>query len=219
MGKKNKSNIFKIMISSNLHREDLIFLKRYEVLKMAILAKICFLGDGEVGKTSLINQYLGKGFSSEYLPTLGSDFISKELSCKTDNGLKIIRLQIWDLAGQPNFKRIRSLYYKGAVGVFLVCDLTRLESLETLDKWYQEYLKHCEIKNHHVIVLGNKKDLKNELKITPSKIKNYIMNTLTPINSDNTNQIDYFETSAKTSENVYEVFEHLGRKILKNIYQ
>ena len=131
---------------------------------MALIAKICLIGDGKVGKTSLTNRYLGKGFTSEYLPTLGSNFLSKVTQINTESGSKEIRFQIWDLAGQPSFNQIRPLYYRGAIGALLVFDLTVPDSLKNLERWAKEFFANCGLPLIKLIVLGNKVDLKKKYK-------------------------------------------------------
>ncbi len=97
-----------------------------EVKGLTILAKMCLLGDGNVGKTSLRNQYMGKGFQSDYLPTLGADFASIEVQIPFPAGEKSLRWQIWDLAGQPSFSQIRNFYYKHSKAALLIFDLRRI---------------------------------------------------------------------------------------------
>ena len=186
---------------------------------MTLLAKICLLGDGKVGKTSLINRYLGKGFTSGYIPTLGSDFQSKLVSLDTKYGKKDLRFQIWDLAGQLAFTQIRRTYYKGSAAAFLVFDLTRPKSLETLERWLKEFSKNIELSSTSIIVLGNKVDLIDEIKISSDIAKNYIDNRLINKFSNVDMQIDYYSTSAKTAENVDLAFSSLGEKIIDKLYQ
>lgn len=181
--------------------------------------KLCLLGDGEVGKTSLLNRYLGKGFTSEYLPTLGSNFLSKQVSLETKFGPKDIRFQIWDLAGQPSFTHIRRIYYEGAAGACLVFDLTRKISLNNLEKWLGEFLKNNKSLRPSIIVLGNKLDLKDEIKISSYTVNQYIFNHLSNKFPIEGNTIDYLETSAKTGENVDKAFQMLGEKIIDKFYQ
>ncbi len=185
---------------------------------MALIAKVCFLGDGKVGKTSLINQYLGKGFSSEYLPTLGSDFASKDIELESEYGHQEIRFQIWDLAGQPSFGSIRKAYYKGSIGALLVFDLTNPDSLMNLEQWINEFSNHSGVPNHTIIVLANKSDLKGEITISPPEIESYIRKNLLSDGKDAIERLRYFETSAKTGQNVNEAFESLGHAILKKLY-
>ena len=185
---------------------------------MAIIAKICLLGDGMVGKTSLANRYLGKGFNSEYIPTLGSDFTSKEVSIETDHGTQDFRFQIWDLAGQPTFSQIRSLYYKGATGAFLVFDLTNPDTLESIKRWSDEFLKHCKVLSPTMMILGNKNDLSDEIKVSRELVENFIQNEL--ISLENTSfQYEFFETSAKTGKNVDKVFNILATEIANKLKQ
>jgi small GTP-binding protein len=184
-----------------------------------LLAKICLLGDGEVGKTSLINRYIGKGFTSEYIPTLGSNFLSKLVSFDTKYGLKDLRLQIWDLAGQPAFEQIRRLYYKGSAGAFIVFDLTRPQSLENMERWLKEFSKNIELSSSSIIVLGNKVDLIDEIKIPSDTVKHYIDNRLINKLSNVDTQIEYYTTSAKTGVNVDQAFSLLGEKIIGKLYQ
>ncbi len=181
--------------------------------------KICLLGDGEVGKTSLLNRYLGKGFTSEYLPTLGSNFLSKQVTIETKFGPKDIRFQIWDLAGQPPFTLIRRIYYQGAAGACLVFDLTRASSLNNLERWLDEFLKNNKSSKPSFIVLGNKMDLKDEIKISFYTVKQYIFNHLSNKFSFEETTIDYYKTSAKTGENVNHAFLILGEKIIEKFYQ
>jgi small GTP-binding protein len=183
---------------------------------MAIIAKICLLGDGMVGKTSLANRYLGKGFSSDYIPTLGSDFTSKEVTIQTDYGSQEFRFQIWDLAGQPSFSQIRSLYYKGATGAFLVFDLTNPDTLESINRWSDEFLRHCKVLNPTMIILGNKNDLSGKIKVSRELVENYIRKKV--ISTDNNSlQYEFFETSAKTGKNVDKVFNILAKKITNKL--
>ena len=185
---------------------------------MTLLAKVCLLGNGKVGKTSLINRYLGKGFSSEYTPTLGSDFLSKQVSLDTIYGLKKLRFQIWDLAGQPAFNQVRKLYYKGAAGAFIVFDLTN-PSLVDLERWLKEFSKNIKLHSSSVTVLGNKLDLTDEIKITPNTLRNYIDNNLINRFSNVDPRIDYYSTSAKDGTNVDLAFSTLGGRIIEKLYQ
>ncbi|MFX1517529.1 MAG: Rab family GTPase [Promethearchaeota archaeon] len=185
---------------------------------MTLLVKICLLGNGKVGKTSLVNRYLGKGFTSEYTPTLGSDFLSKQVTLDTAYGLKELRFQIWDLAGQPAFNQVRKLYYKGAAGAFVVFDLTN-PFLSDLEKWLKEFSKNIELHSSSVIILGNKSDLTGEIKITPNTVRNYIDKYLTNKFQNIDTQIDYYSTSAKDGTNVELAFSTLGGRIIEKLYQ
>ncbi|MFX0124522.1 MAG: Rab family GTPase [Candidatus Hodarchaeota archaeon] len=187
---------------------------------MALIAKICLCGDGKVGKTSLRNRYLGRGFQSEYLPTLGSDFVSKKATIKIGSESKEIRFQIWDLAGQPTFGQVRTLFFKHAVGSLLVFDITRPNTLYNLEKWLYELNQHSGSTNMSVIVLGNKSDLQNESpnSINGEEAKVFIEEVLTEKFENIDKKVLFFETSAKTGENVEKVFKELGVKIYSRYY-
>ncbi|MFW9904309.1 MAG: Rab family GTPase [Candidatus Thorarchaeota archaeon] len=179
---------------------------------MALIAKITLCGDGGVGKTSLRNSYLGRGFDTDYVPTIGTDFVSKQVILTHGSEPKKIRFQIWDLAGQPTFRSVRALYFKYAVGAFLVYDITRPDTLFSLDKWMNELSKHSGSSDISVIVLGNKSDLQNESndRVKSEEARRYISRELI-VKFDNINEnVAYFETSAKTGENVNETFYELG---------
>ncbi|UCG04558.1 MAG: GTP-binding protein [Candidatus Heimdallarchaeota archaeon] len=185
---------------------------------MPLLAKICLLGDGEVGKTSLMSSYLKRGFTTEYIPTIGSDFLSKQVTLDTKLGRKDLQFQIWDLAGQPAFDQVRKLYYKGSAGAFLVFDLTYSDSLENLDKWLDEFSKNIQTEKSSIFLLGNKLDLTDEVKVFPDTIECYINNHLVDKFSNVDPHIEYYQTSAKTGENVDKAFSLLGRRIIELHY-
>ncbi|NVM54526.1 MAG: hypothetical protein HWN66_12550 [Candidatus Helarchaeota archaeon] len=83
--------------------------------------KLVLIGEGAVGKTSIRQKYMGKGFTGEYLKTIGADFASKTVELKETNGDSIKSIfQIWDLAGQQEFKEVRASFYGGTQGILLV---------------------------------------------------------------------------------------------------
>ena len=172
---------------------------------------MCLLGDGNVGKTSIRNQYMGKGFNGDYLPTLGADFASFEVQI----GEKSIRWQIWDLAGQPAFGQIRSFYYKHSKAALLIFDLTKSSSLTNLENWMKEIAINVGTPKVHVNIVGNKSDLKDENSVTTATARAFISEKILPVYQDITGPIYYYETSAKTGENVKDAFISLGKSVLK----
>ncbi|MFX0208698.1 MAG: Rab family GTPase [Candidatus Hodarchaeota archaeon] len=184
---------------------------------MALLAKICLCGDGQVGKTSLKDKYLGHGFQSDYKPTLGSDFASKKVRLRIKTRYKTIRFQIWDLAGQPAFNQVRALYYNHAVGAFLIFDITRPNTMYNLEKWINELSRHSGSPNIYVIVLGNKIDLKKkkENSIDIKTARKFITDQLVSKYDSIDEKIKYFETSAKSGKNVGKAFKTLGTNIYR----
>ena len=100
--------------------------------KAGFVMKVVLCGDGAVGKTAIRQRYLGKGFQSTYLMTIGADFAVKEVNIKFKETSYPIKFQIWDLAGQPRFEAVRGLYYAGCLGALMVLMLPVEILLKTL---------------------------------------------------------------------------------------
>ncbi len=161
--------------------------------------KIVIVGDAAVGKTSLVRGFIKEKFSTEYLPTLGVDIYYKQLNI---NG-RVVDLSIWDIAGQKGWEIMHKNYFKGSDGCIAVFDLTRIKTFENLKAWIlrvKEYSKP----DIPCTILGNKKDLKISIEVKPSSIEKITKETGYP----------YFETSAKTGENIEEAFTTLVKLIL-----
>ncbi len=175
--------------------------------------KVCLLGDGAVGKTALRERYLGKQFSSGYVMTIGADFAVKKTEIQTESGMKSVKFQIWDLAGQPRFNSVRELYYKGSHGGLLVFDITRRDSFTNLKSWIEELFKNSGKGIMPIIVLGNKADLKDSTENCVTKTEVYRFTEDLREHYSIKFPIEYFETSAKTGENVDKSFNILANTI------
>ncbi|MBY9007137.1 MAG: GTP-binding protein [Candidatus Lokiarchaeota archaeon] len=161
--------------------------------------KIIIIGDPNVGKTSLVQRYISEHFSKEYRSTIGTNIYIKDITLK--NG-KNIQLNLWDIAGQERWIRMRHKYYNGARGAIIIGDLSRKRSFENIEKfWYPDLEKY--IPSIQVILIGNKCDLKPEL--TEDDIEK-IKNKIRPQK--------YIITSAKTGVNVNGAFNYLSEIII-----
>ena len=179
-----------------------------------LFLKVILAGEAGVGKTSLRRSYLGEGFVTEHLQTIGADFASLTKKIQDYSVL----FQIWDIAGQDVFENVRMMYYKGSLGALMVFDAKKLSSLKVLDKWIKELEKGTERGVVPFIIIGNKMDLITEP--TRKKIRTQVNTLIQSLNSKYSDKgftIDYFETSAKMNENVSDAFESLGLKIIDYI--
>ena len=178
--------------------------KRY-----SYIFKTVILGDGGVGKTSLRNRFLGKGFQTSYMETAGADFSLYETKAELKGGnVANVKVQIWDLAGQKRFKDIRASFYNGTRGALLVYDCTRPDTASSLDNWIEELQSNTNL-NVEIVLVSNKIDLRNELPDSLThkdgmKIAKSLSN-----NSNSSQPINYIETSAKDNTNVPEAFNKL----------
>jgi small GTP-binding protein len=181
-----------------------------------IVLKIVLIGDGGVGKTAIRERYLGKGFESQYLLTIGADFATKEaIVNKTP-----VTYQIWDLAGQERFDGVRGVYYKGAVGALLVYDVTRPDSYHNTPKWVKELWTNNGRGKVPLVLVGNKIDLRKSCdeKINTTQGKS-LAKKITRMTSDEGFNCNYVETSAKTGKNISIAFSLLGKNIMGFVKQ
>ncbi|MFQ5979902.1 MAG: GTP-binding protein [Candidatus Heimdallarchaeota archaeon] len=178
---------------------------------MVVLFKCVLIGDGAVGKTALRERFLGKGFKANYLITIGADFAlaTKQIDETT------VKFQLWDIAGQPRFGSVRSIYYKNALGALVVFDITRVNSFKNLRNWVDEYWTHNGHGIRPLLILGNKADLRSK---EPMNVSNEEGQTAAEQLSQETEaygfSVPYLETSAKTALNVDQAFTLLGQAVL-----
>ena len=164
--------------------------------------QILTLGDGKVGKTSLLKRYNEDAFTSHHLTTIGIDFITKDIKLNNEN----VTVKIWDTAGQERFRTITHTFYKQAEGVLLVFDVTERTSYENLHNWVNSIHEHADEKIIKYLV-GNKTDLTEDRKVTKDEGQKMA----------NQYKMKYFETSAKSNTNVTEAIEGLAKDVLENV--
>ncbi|KAG8448277.1 hypothetical protein GDO86_015391 [Hymenochirus boettgeri] len=122
------------------------------------LCKVLVVGDLGVGKTSIIQRYVHNIFSQCYRATIGVDFALKIVNWDSNT---VVRLQLWDIAGQERFGHMTRLYYREAVGALVVCDLGRVTTIESVSRWKEDLDSKVCLHNGRpipVILLGNKCD-------------------------------------------------------------
>ncbi|MHA1168528.1 MAG: Rab family GTPase, partial [Candidatus Hodarchaeales archaeon] len=166
--------------------------------------KLILIGDGEVGKTALLNRYVTNVFDSSYKNTIGADCVIHE----TEIDGQAVKYQIWDLAGQPKYDGVRSIYYGGTLGIILVYDITRKDTYKNTVKWIEEAFINTGIGPVPVALLANKTDLSSEVSDTLARNDGIIL--ANEINRITANTCTFYETSAKTGMNVDRVFNDLG---------
>ena len=125
-----------------------------------LLFKVIIIGDLTVGKTKLLCRYLNK--KKIITPTIGVDICSENI--KIDE--KVIRLCYWDTCGEERYKSITCAYYKEALGVFVVYDVTSEKSFDSIDGWIKNVKSEFKNENIVIVLLGNKCNLENERRIT-----------------------------------------------------
>ncbi|MFX1499140.1 MAG: GTP-binding protein [Promethearchaeota archaeon] len=162
--------------------------------------KIIIIGDPGVGKTSLVKRYVSGYFSEDYKTSIGTNIFTKQI---TLNSNKEILFQIWDIAGQERWLKMRELYYRGSNGALVVGDLTRKNTFnQIINFWIPDLEKNCI--NIPFILLANKNDLKSAFpKSEIEEIRKSI----------NANSIFY--TSAKNGEHVEDAFQLISKLSLK----
>lgn len=160
--------------------------------------KVCLLGDFAVGKTSLVRRYVEGRFSERYLSTIGVKVDRKVLTVPASDGEVMLTLMIWDLAGGPDLGAWVPNYYRGAAGVITVCDLTRPETLASID-FYVQALRELS-PAAELVVAANKADLMEQRSVSDAEMAAVSDEYGAP----------FFLTSAKTGERVEEMFYQLG---------
>lgn len=174
-----------------------------------ISKKICLVGDFGVGKTSLIRQFVDRQFSDQYLSTVGVkisrkkvDLLATELEENTS-----VQLLIWDLEGHTKFKAIAPTYLQGASGAIVVADVTRQETIDNLSERLELFLS---VNPKGVAILAlNKSDL------VDAEIITQLLAQLN--NQEDERVIAMYHTSAKTGENVDEMFHKLAYRMIEKI--
>ncbi|MHA2366088.1 MAG: Rab family GTPase [Candidatus Hodarchaeales archaeon] len=181
-----------------------------------LLIKLVLCGDGAVGKTSLRERFLGRGFSSSYLQTIGADFAKTTKEIVIENTKRNVQYQIWDLAGQTEFGKVRTVYYQGCLGALMVFDITRPVSFQNLTNWVDELWKNSGRGKIPIVLLGNKADLKEKFPeyVQEDAINQYLDN-LNAQTAEGNFSCNYLETSALTGKNVDEAFNTLGINVVK----
>lgn len=176
--------------------------------------KIITIGDGGVGKTSIVRRYLGWEFQERYLPTIGANFYTKEAEYDINGENLNVEWTVWDISGQPAFEEVRDKYYLGARGALVVFDISRKKTADNISNWINELYDKTGNKQPFVL-LGNKVDLRDtEREEVPLEKGEEMAKELSEKHDI---EIPYFETSAKTKKNLEKAFKNLAIKISKEI--
>jgi len=162
------------------------------------LFKLLLIGDSGVGKTSLLFRFSEDQFSTSFIATIGIDFKIRTIDVEG----KKIKLQIWDTAGQERFRTITTAYYRGAMGIMLVYDITSAPSFRNIKQWLSNIADHANSDVERML-LGNKCDMETSRQVSEEEARKFAVSC----------GIRFMETSAKERLNVTDAFHILATDI------
>ena len=158
--------------------------------------KLLTLGETEVGKTSIVLRYSDDKFHEDKTATIGIDFKIKIIR----KGNEVIKVSIYDTAGEERFKTLIKHYYRGANGILLIFDLTKKSTFDKLNFWLEDLRENSDnIDNLYIHLIGNKNDLEEQRVISFEEATNFAKK----------NKLPYMEVSAKTGKNIRNLFDEV----------
>ena len=164
------------------------------------IMKILLIGDSGVGKSCLLVRFVEDKFSPSFITTIGIDFKIKTVDL---NGEKV-KLQLWDTAGQERFRTITTAYYRGAMGIILVYDVTDERTFKNIHTWYYTVHEHAS-DDAQLLLVGNKSDM--DARVVSREQGEALAQEL---------GMPFLESSAKDNSNVDEIFFTLAKLIQEN---
>ncbi|XP_028247069.1 ras-related protein RHN1-like isoform X2 [Glycine soja] len=163
----------------------------------SLQAKLVLLGDMGAGKTSLVLRFVKGEFSEYQDSTIGAAFFTQVLSLNEAT----VKFDIWDTAGQERYHSLAPMYYRGAAAAIVVYDITSMDSFVRAKKWVREVLRQAN-SSLTMFLVANKADLEAERKVRYEEGEEYAKE----------NGLSFLETSAKTAQNVNELFYEIEIK-------
>jgi Ras-related protein Rab-8A len=166
-----------------------------------VLAKAIVIGDSSVGKSSLLYRYTEQDWNPHYIATIGVDF--KVMTFERNN--RIIKMQLWDTAGQDRFRTIVHTYYRGAHAVMLIFALDDRASFENLSEWMAD-VQRFGSNGVPVVLIGNKADTPADQIVVADEEAEALASRLGGV---------YMKTSARLNQGVDEAFTAALEKCLE----
>jgi len=166
------------------------------------LFKYIIIGDSSVGKSNILMKFTHNKFTNDFQSTIGVEFGAKNLEVNNN----VYRIQIWDTAGQENFRSITRSYYKNSVCAMIVYDITNRASFEHVQNWIED-IRGQSPKTILILLLGNKSDLEEKRVVSYDEGNEFAIK----------NGISFCETSAKTGFGIEEIFLKSCKIIVKNM--
>ena len=165
-----------------------------------IVLPLMLLGDGQVGKTSLILKLTGNIFNDSQLTTVGKESYIYQVNLHGYN----LKMKIWDTAGQERFKSMSIQVIKNSDAVILVYAINDINSFNSLDMWLSKLNDATDLSKKPIIIVGNKSDV-NDRKITYEEGKKYA----------ESKGYKFYETSAKSGDHIEEAFNDIFEQLYK----
>mmetsp|Transcript_2864 Transcript_2864/g.4662 ORF Transcript_2864/g.4662 Transcript_2864/m.4662 type:complete len:211 (+) Transcript_2864:234-866(+) len=168
------------------------------------LVKLLLIGDSGVGKSCLLLRFSDDSFTTSFITTIGIDFKIRTIEQEG----KRLKLQIWDTAGQERFRTITTAYYRGAMGILLVYDVTDEQSFNNIRNWMRQIQQHA-ADNVNKVLIGNKCDM----------LDKKVIDTARGQALANEFGIPFFETSAKNNIAVEKAFTEIAKDVMKRLQE
>lgn len=162
--------------------------------------KVVLLGEGAVGKTSLVLRYVENKFNDKHVTTLQASFLNKKLNI----GGKRVNLAIWDTAGQERFHALGPIYYRDSNGAILVYDITDEDSFKKVQNWVKE-LRRMLGNDIALCIAGNKTDMEKERHVPVEEAEAYAASV----------GARHFHTSAKLNKGIEEMFLDMSKRMVE----
>ena len=168
------------------------------------ILKFIIVGDTTVGKSNILSRFTSNHFRASHDLTIGVDFAIKIVSRNNT----IYKLQCWDTAGQESFRALTRSFYRGTHGCLVVYDITSRKSFESLSFWIEDLKKYCD-PNTTIVLIGNKTDLNQQREVSMEEGKAVA----------DQHGIPFFETSAKSGNNIHSCFDEIVDRVSKKIFE